>query len=74
MAETNINAYFMDVEEKQRAFDKAVAELDAAEAALELKKQQTGWKEPKATEEESDKESAPSEEPKQGNTLFNKKK
>ena len=65
---THINAYFMDVEEKQAAFDRASAELDAAEAALEAKKKEVGWVDPEPAEEELPEPA----EPKSGNP-FKKK-
>ena len=65
---THINAYFMDVEEKQAAFDRASAELDAAEAALEAKKKEVGWVDTEPAEEELPEPA----EPKSGNP-FKKK-
>lgn len=40
---THINAFFGDVEEKQKAFDAAAAELQAAKDRLELKKKEDGY-------------------------------
>lgn len=40
MPETHINAYYMDVDEKKAAVDKAKADLEAAEVALKTKQAQ----------------------------------
>jgi len=46
MAETHINAYFADVDEKQKAFELAAAELQAARDRLEVKKKAVGYVDP----------------------------
>lgn len=46
MSDTHINAFFMDVDEKQKAFDTAQAELEAAKQRLADKKEQDGFVEP----------------------------
>lgn len=43
MADTHINAYFADVEDKRRAAEIANGELQAAEAALAAKKREVGF-------------------------------
>lgn len=52
MAETHINAYFADVDEKQKAFEYAAAELQAARDRLETKKKEVGYVEPEVDKTE----------------------
>jgi hypothetical protein len=53
---TSINAYFADVDEKQKAVAVAEAELQAAKDRLEAKKEEDGYVEPEVPKEP---ESAP---------------
>lgn len=55
MADTHINAYFAEVDEKKQAVVQAKGELEAAEARLEAKKKEVGWVEEKPAEEPSQK-------------------
>ena len=50
MADTHINAFFADVEEKKQAVVLAQGELDAAKARLAAKKKEVGYVEPKPVE------------------------
>lgn len=47
---THINAYFADVDEKQKLVDVANSELEAATARLEVKKKEEGYVEPEVSE------------------------
>ena len=46
MSDTHINAFFGDVDEKQKAFEQAAAELHQARERLEVKKKEVGYEEP----------------------------
>lgn len=50
MSDTHINAYFGDVDEKQKLVDVANAELEASKARLEVKKKEVGYVEPETPE------------------------
>jgi len=50
MSDTHINAYFGDVDEKQKLVDLANGELEAAKARLEVKKKEVGYVEADPTE------------------------
>lgn len=56
MSETHINTYFQDVEDKKVALAKAKGDLDAAEAALEAKKDEVGFEDPAEVKEEKEAE------------------
>ncbi len=56
MADTHINAFFAEVEDKQQALAVAQSELKQAKDRLEAKKREVGYEEPVAPEsqEQSD--------------------
>lgn len=43
MADTHINAFFADVDDKQKLFERAGSELQAAKDRLEAKKAEVGY-------------------------------
>lgn len=52
MSDTHINAYFADVDDAQKAFERSAAELQAAQDRLEVKKKEVGYVEPEVSKEE----------------------
>lgn len=51
MPETHINAFFAEVDEKQKSFERAAAELQNARDRLETKKKQVGYVDPVVAKE-----------------------
>ena len=68
--DTHINAFFADVEEKRKAVVIAQGELQAAEEALETKKQQVGYVDP---EQEGQETQAEPVEEKKSTPVFGRK-